>query len=267
MPINPQLLHKWWIVVWCKLQMPKSERRKPPCDYSLKLTLHLGCSAVFQRLMAIFRVWLGVRSVVNKGRLVMGLERFFVFIQLAIASLSYEYPSVRKHPQDERKVQRKAPRTRSNCNIREEKKEGRSFLTCSNDWILHKLSADGTEELIRNAWTLWLILQLLHFSQELIAKAYGLCRHTHEWENVPEEKTSPSNPCVLSFTQKQSGRQVEQAELAHAEQSVVILAFSTFDSQMANLSVGEADHAITSVKFISKQALACIWILSSNLAA
>lgn len=67
--------------------------------------------------MAIFRVWLGVRSMVNKGRLVMGLERFFVLIQLAIASLSYEYPSVRKHPQDERKVQRKTPRTRSNSNI------------------------------------------------------------------------------------------------------------------------------------------------------
>lgn len=45
--------------------------------------------------MAIFRVWLGVRSVVTKGRLVMGLDRFLVWIQLSIASLSYEYPSVR----------------------------------------------------------------------------------------------------------------------------------------------------------------------------
>lgn len=72
---------------------------------------------------------------------------------------------------------------------------------------------------------------------------------------------------MLSFTQKQSELQVEQAELAHAEQSVVILAFSTFDSQMANLSVGEADHTITSVKFTSKQALACILILNSNLTA
>lgn len=51
---------------------------------------------VFQRPMAIFRVWLGVRSVVTKGRLVMGLDRFLVWIQLSIASLSYEYPSVRK---------------------------------------------------------------------------------------------------------------------------------------------------------------------------
>lgn len=46
--------------------------------------------------MAIFRVWLGVRRVVTKGRLVMGLDRFFVWIQLSIASLSYEYPSVGK---------------------------------------------------------------------------------------------------------------------------------------------------------------------------
>lgn len=32
--------------------------------------------------------------MVIKGRLVIGLVRFFVLIQLAIASLSYEYPSV-----------------------------------------------------------------------------------------------------------------------------------------------------------------------------
>lgn len=45
--------------------------------------------------MAILRLWLGVRSVVTKGRLVMGLDRFLVWIQLSIASLSYEYPSGR----------------------------------------------------------------------------------------------------------------------------------------------------------------------------
>lgn len=37
--------------------------------------------------------------MVSKGRLVMGLERFFVLIQLSIAPLSYEYPSVGKCPQ------------------------------------------------------------------------------------------------------------------------------------------------------------------------
>lgn len=51
--------------------------------------------------MAIFRVWLGVRSVVTKGRLVMGLDRFLVWIQLTIASLSYEYPSVRNKSPEE----------------------------------------------------------------------------------------------------------------------------------------------------------------------
>lgn len=40
-----------------------------------------------------------------------------------------------------------------------------------------------------------------------------------------------------------------------------------WQSQMANLSVGEADHSITSVKFIFKQALACILILKRNLTA
>lgn len=62
--------------------------------------------------MAIFRVWLGVRSVVTKGRLVIGLDRFLVWIQLSIASLSYEYPSARKKsPEENTEV------TCANCNV------------------------------------------------------------------------------------------------------------------------------------------------------
>ena len=49
--------------------------------------------------MAIFRVWFGVSRVVSNGRLVMGLERFLVLIQLSMACLSYEYPSVGIRPQ------------------------------------------------------------------------------------------------------------------------------------------------------------------------
>lgn len=55
--------------------------------------------------------------------------------------------------------------------------------------------------------------------------------------------------CALINTKKkQSEHQAEQAELAHSRAlasiiKVVIPAFSTFDSQMANVRVGEADHA------------------------
>lgn len=92
----------------------------------------------------------------------------------------------------------------------------RCFLTCSNDWIPHELSGDGTEEFIRNARTIRRVLQLLHLPQELMTKAYGLCGHAREGAKVPEVKTGPFKPRTLSLTQKQSEHQAERAELAHA---------------------------------------------------
>lgn len=59
-----------------------------------------------------------------------------------------------------------------------------SSLTCSNDWFPHKLPCDRTKELIRNAWTHWITLQLLHFPQEFTAQANWLCwQNTHEHDN------------------------------------------------------------------------------------
>lgn len=49
---------------------------------------HWGHWLDFQRCMAIFKLLLAVSIVVCKGRLVIGLERLGVLIQLSIASLS-----------------------------------------------------------------------------------------------------------------------------------------------------------------------------------
>lgn len=148
-----------------------------------------------------------------------------------------------------------------------------SFPTWSNDWILHELSGDGAEEFIRNAWTIWLILQLLHFSKEFITQAHGPCRRTHEWENMPGKKTGPSRPHVLPWTQKQSAHRVEQAQLAHAlihrnNQSCFsgIWHFSFSDGKRER---GWSRSCLLSVlsiyEFVSKQALKLILILKRNL--
>lgn len=97
---------------------------------------------VFQRPIAIFRVWLGVSSVVIKGRLVMGLERFLVPIQPAMASLSYEYPSGGTMST----MYSNYSGTKFGVVICK-----RTSLTGSNDWFPHQLSGDRTQELVRNA--------------------------------------------------------------------------------------------------------------------
>lgn len=84
--------------------------------------------------------------MVSKGRLVMGLERFFVLIQLSIASLSYEYPSVGTHPPDDSFIRIKEV-------VKNYGEKVRSALTSSNDGLPHQLSGDWTEELVRDAQT------------------------------------------------------------------------------------------------------------------
>lgn len=87
-----------------------------------------------QRFIAVFKDLFGVRMVVWRGRLVMGLLLFFLLNQLWMEARSYEYPSVeqtpRKHPDCQTSSFRRRP-------------------TCSDDRVLHQLSGDGAQELIR----------------------------------------------------------------------------------------------------------------------
>lgn len=72
-------------------------------------------------------------------------------------------------------LKRRTPRTQA-----PPQEKGGSLLTCSHGWIPHKLSGDGTQELIRNAGAIRLVLQLLHFPQEFAAQAQGLCRRVQQ---------------------------------------------------------------------------------------
>lgn len=71
-------------------------------DKCLKLCVMFEDPAVYwldsHRLIAVFKALFGVRIVVWRGRLVMGLVLFFLLNQLWMEVRSYEYPSVVQTP-------------------------------------------------------------------------------------------------------------------------------------------------------------------------
>lgn len=173
----------------------------------------------------------------------MGLDRFLVWIQLSIASLSYEYPSGRSHsPEGSTEVTCARSNMCGGAGLCLPEAMTGSLIS---SLVMGQRSSSGMPEQSASFFSSCTFLRSLLRSPTDSADTHT---HTRRNEKTCQERKEARQDLVCSHEHQNNPLSIKWNKLSwHMHFSagiikVVILAFSPFHSQMANVSVGEADH-------------------------